>query len=236
MMAVRSSHRSAGSSSLRVAALVAMAFLAGLAVRGFLTPTASNRSSTSGTSDAPGGAETGPGPQSYVDGIPTGFSHTEDGARAAAVGYVLTGQRLIEMAPTRVGSAVRSIAASGSGDAQVAEAEEQLRRLRETLAAGSGPTRYLQAVLASRVDAFEPERARVSIWSVGVLSRAGVAQPQAGWSISTFELVWERGDWKIWSETISPGPAPELNASAVPATAAQLEQALLGFTPWKAGQ
>ena len=65
---------------------------------------------------------------------------------------------------------------------------------------------------------------------------AAVAQPQAGWSISTFELVWERADWRIWRETITPGPAPDLNASVAAVSAAQLEQALLGFTPWRSGQ
>lgn len=236
MMTSRSSHGSTGGSSLRIAMLLALAFFSGLTVRGFLTPTSSNTSNPASEPDALGNGTTGLGPRSYSEGIPAGFSHTKDGARAAGVAYLLTGHRLIELVPTRVAAAVRSMAANGSADAQVAEADEQLRRLRETLADGTGPTRYLQAVLASRVDAFTSERARVSVWSVGVLSRTGVAQPQAGWSISTFELVWERSDWRIWSETTTPGPAPELNASVVPASAAQLDQALLGFTPWTAGQ
>ena len=234
MRASGSSHHSVGASPIRIVALVVLAFFVGLAVRGFLTAGSSDDANAIGP--AVGADATGSGPRSYVDGIPSGFAHTEDGARAAAIAYVLTGQRLLELVPTKVAAAVRSMAASGSADAQVTEADEQLRRLRETLADGTGPTRYMQAVLASRVDAFTPERARVSVWSVGVLSRIGVAQPQAGWTISTFELVWERADWRIWSETIAPGPAPDLNASVVAASAAQLEQALLGFKPWRSGQ
>lgn len=229
--------RSTSESSLRTAALLALAFFAGLAVRGLLTSNSSDRPRTNspayGTS-ADAVAE--PGPRSYTDGIPSGFARSEDGAVAAAVSYVLTGQRLIELVPTRVPAAVRSMAASGSADPQIDEAEQQLRDLREVLTDGAGPTRYLQAVLASRVDAFTAERARVAVWSVGVLSRAGIAQPQAGWSIATFELVWERDDWKIWSQTITPGPAPSLNAAVEPASAEQLEQALLDFTPWSSGQ
>jgi hypothetical protein len=223
-----------GASPIRIVALVVLAFCVGLAVRGFLTAGSSDEANAIGP--AVGADATGSGPRSYVDGIPSGFAHTEDGARAAAIAYVLTGQRLLELVPTKVAAAVRSMAASGSAEAQVTEADEKLRRLRDTLTDGTGPTRYLQAVLASRADAFTPERARVSVWSVGVLSRIGVAQPQAGWSISTFELVWERADWRIWSERITPGPAPDLNASVVPASASQLEQALLGFTPWRSGQ
>ena len=166
-------------------------------------------------------------------GIPVGFARTKDGARAAAVAYVLTGRTLINLAPTLADNAVRSMSASASADMQVATTEQQLDRLRAVLAPGSGPTRYLQAVLATRIDAFTPDRARVSVWNVGVLSRAGVAAPQAGWTTSVFELVWERDDWKVWSETITPGPAPALNAGAAPATSEQLESALNGFTPWE---
>jgi len=46
--------------------------------------------------------------------------------------------------------------------------------------------------------------------------------------------VWERGDWKVWSETITPGPAPALDAGAAPASHEQLDQALSDFTPWGA--
>jgi hypothetical protein len=112
--------------------------------------------------------------------------------------------------------------------------QTQLKRLRAVLAPGNGPVQYQQAVLATRVEAVTADRARVLVWNVGVLSRAGVAAPQAGWTMSVLELVWERDDWKIWSETIAPGPAPALNAGATPATSEQLAAALDGFTPWRA--
>ena len=228
-----SAPRSTRQQLARVAALIILAFIAGLAVRGFISARPSTRSNTStATTATPAASHATPGPNTVVDGIPSGFARTDDGARTAAISYVLTGQRLLEMEPTRVADAVRSMAAAGSADAQVIEAEQQLDSLRTTLASGTGATHYLQAALASRVDAFTTERARVSVWSVGVLSRTGIARPQAGWSISRLELVWERGDWKIWSETITAGPAPALNASATAATAEQLDQALTGFTPW----
>src|SRR5439155_5210111 len=110
--------------------------------------------------------------------------------------------------PAAVDEAVREMSSTGSADVQVSTTEQQLDELRRVLAPGTGPTRYLQAVIATRVDAYAPDRARVSVWNVGVLSRIDVAAPQAGWSTSVFELVWEHGDWKVWSETITPGPAP----------------------------
>ena len=218
--------------ALRVASAVAIAFLAGMAARGFLSH--DRTATTAVTSEAAEASSfNGPGPRQFIDGIPSGFARSDEGARAAAVAYVLSGQRLLELAPTQLAAAVRSMAATGSADAQIKDAEQQLRALRDVLAAGTGATRYLQAALASRVDAFTSERARVSVWSVGVLSRAGVAQPQAAWTMSTFELVWERDDWKIWNETITAGPAPQLNAGAKPTTAEQLDLALNGFTPWR---
>ena len=218
--------------ALRAASAVALAFLTGMAVRGFLAD--GHPATTAVTSEAAKAPSlNGPGPRQFIDGIPSGFARSDEGARAAAVMYVLSGQRLLELAPTQLGPAVRSMAATGSADAQIKDAEQQLRAVREVLAAGTGATRYLQAALASRVDAFTPERARVSVWSVGVLSRTGVAQPQAAWTTSIFELVWDRDDWKIWNETITAGPAPQLNAGAKPTTAEQLDLALNGFTPWR---
>lgn len=185
---------------------------------------------------APSGAPDGPGPTGDRWGIPTGFARTEAGAVTAAVGYVLTGGELMAMPPTRVPDAIALMSAEASTGARVTEAQAKLGQLREVLAPGRGATRYLQAVLAVRVEAFSIDRARVSVWSVGVLSRDGAAVPQAGWTTSTFELVWERDDWKVWSEQIVPGPTPDLNASDRPATAADLEARLQGFTIWEAGR
>ncbi len=211
------------------------AFLGGMAVRGLAHDTSTSNAvrRSNGNSGSGAVASRRPGPSAYRDGIPTGFERTKDGARAAAVAYVLTGRTLINLAPTLVDNAVRSMSAKASADGQVASATQQLMQLRKVLAAGTGPTRYLQAVLATRTDAVTQERARVSVWNVGVLSRDGVAAPQAGWTTSVFELVWEHDDWKIWSEAITPGPAPALNAGVAPATSQQLESALNEFTPWE---
>lgn len=218
---------------LRAVAVVVTAFVVGMAVPG-LVGNGTGSATTARPAAAPGGAANGagPGPTEFRGGIPVGFAHTGEGARAAAAAYVVTGETMLDLAPTRVEDAVRTMAASGSADAQVTELQGRLADIRELLAGGTGPTRYLQVVLATRIDGFTPERARVSVWSVGVLSRDGAAPPQAGWTISAFELVWERGDWKVWSETVTAGPTPELNAGAPPATARELDTALHGFSPW----
>jgi len=219
--------------ALRVIAVLVTVFVAGMAIRGlFMGESRSTRSLAVSSGGAGASRRAGPGPTAVRDGIPMGFARTSEGARAAAVAYVVTGQVMLDLAPTQVDDAVRGFAASGSADAQVADLQRQLAKLRDKLADGIGPVRYLQAPLAVRVDAFTRERARVLVWSVGVLSRRNAAPPQAGWTTSTFDLVWERGDWKVWAESVASGPTPELNAGALPATDEQFDAALDGFTPW----
>ncbi|MGO9876134.1 MAG: hypothetical protein ACLPVY_20360 [Acidimicrobiia bacterium] len=219
---------------LAVIAVVSAAFLAGIAVRGLVGPSSSPSAAHDGRSTP---AATAPEPDAkrvgLHDGMPAGFARSKDGARAAAVAYVLTGQVLIDLSPARMDAAVRAMSSTATADMQVATAQQQLDQLRQVLAPGTGPTSYLQAVLATRVDTFAPSRAEVSVWNVGVLSRVGVAAPQAGWDTSAFELVWERSDWRVRSETISAGPAPALNAGVAPATAETLAADLNGFTPWE---
>jgi len=149
---------------------------------------------------------------------------------AAAAGYITTGQTLLDLDPLSVEVAVRRMAADQAADGQVDDTLAGLAEVRRELAGGSGPVVFRQAVVVSRVEAWSPERARVSVWHVGVLARDGVAPPQAGWATSSYELMWERGDWKVWSATVVPGPAPILNDSTAPATARELIAALTGFS------
>jgi hypothetical protein len=214
---------------------VCATFLAGMAVHALVGGGAipSRQHAIGSNAGSVSSGRSGPGPTKFSNGIPAGFARSKDGARAAAVAYVRTGQVLIDLPTEELDQAVRAISAVGSADEQVSIVEHQLDEVRAVLAPGTGPTRYVQAALATRVDAFAPDRARVSVWNVGILSRNGVADPQAGWYTSVFDLVWERGDWKLWSETTDPGPAPGLNSGMSPSTSQELDAALDGFTPWE---
>jgi len=216
-----------------VAAAAALtAFLAGTAFDGWLDRGEADPRPAVAAPDARGeaaAAQAAPGPRDFVDGIPSGFARSEAGAVAAAASFVTTGQALLDLDPLAAEEALRRMAAADSADRFAGDTLEQLRAAREALAPGSGPIVYRQAVLAYRVEAYSADRARVAVWSVGVLTRAGVAPPQAAWAISTFDLVWERGDWRIWGETIEPGPAPILNDSTAPATTQEFLADLDGF-------
>lgn len=225
-----------GASARWIVTVAAGAFLAGIA---FHAVAAADRSATAtatpepdATAD-PGANSVTPsaGPTATVDGAPSGFARTEGGAVAAAASYVTTGQDLLDMDPLSAEQAIREMAAETTASQQVSTTLSDLRRVRDVLRSGTGPITYRQACLAVRVDRFEGDEARVSIWNVGILSREGVASPQAGWQTSVFDLIWERDDWRIRSEIVIPGPAPTIGASAVPATSAQLATQLDGFVP-----
>ena len=221
-----------------VAGGLVAAFVLGMAARGLIDPskgTVTGRSPigrppTSATAE---GARLA-GPTAVEAGVPVGYARTREGAVAAAVGYVQTGQAFLDMDSNGVQRAVRTMAASGAAEAQVSDTSTKLAATREALAGSNAPIEYHQAILAVRVDAFTPERTRVAVWNVGVLSRTGAAPPQAGWAVSTFDLVWDRGDWKVWAESIVPGPAPITNNAVAPATSPELQSRLAGFTDYGA--
>ena len=209
----------------------------GMAALVVLTGAACGRSSTSdrkapaGPTVPPAPAPVWPGPARPYVASPEGFAPTRDGAVAAAVAFVTNGQALLDMDPVDAERMVRDHAAVATADDQVDDRRGRLAAVHRALAGGTGPIRYWQAALATKVDTFVPPRARVSVWHLGVLSRAGVAPPQSGWAVSVVDLVWERDDWKLDHETVTAGPAPILDASAAPVTSEQLEAALDGFTP-----
>jgi len=225
--------RARASVPLPTAVLLAVgSLLGGMALRGFVAEDPRTPAPSS-TPSANTQVEPGAGPWAVDDGIPVGFAHSEDGATAAAVAYTTTGQVMLDLAPTQVAAAVRRYASAETVEQQIADTTAQLDGVRDALADGSGRTRYVQAVLASRLDAYGGDRARVAVWSVGVLWRSGAADPQAGWVTSTYDLVWEDDTWKVWAHTSSSGPSPAPNAGTPPVDAAELDRLLTGYESWR---
>ena len=220
----------AGSGVRRSVTVAGVAFLAGI---GFHLVVAADTPGKTADRTAALGRSSGdlaPGPTRLVDGVPAGFAETPEGATTAAAAFVATGQALIDMDPLAVEEAVRQMAAEATADRQVTQVLDDLGRLREVLRSGTGAVAVHQGAVASRLEKFGEGRSRVAVWNVTVLTREGVAAPQAAWKISTFDLVWERGDWRIGDEVIVPGPAPVLDDSTAPAPPRQLAAALEGFT------
>jgi hypothetical protein len=207
-----------------LAVALAATALTGMGARGLLaSPPTTPRSS------AIPAART-PGPRSTTAGLPTGFAPTEAGAVAAAATYLRQGQRLLDRSTADRLAALRAIASSAAANGYPTQVSAELAELDGIAARGQGHLTWAVSVLATRVDAYRAGRARVSIWRVGVLSVTGLVAPLAEWTTVDDELVWERGDWKVWAETQTPGPTPAPHPDARPSTPGQLQAALAGFT------
>jgi len=159
-----------------------------------------------------------------------GFARNRAGAVAAGSTYVRQGQRIVDLPVGDRPVALHAIASRAAADAYVAQASAQLAELDGVAARGHGHVTWVVSVLATRLDAYTSQRARVSIWRVGVLSVAGLTSPLAEWTTVAYELVWEQGDWKVWSETQTPGPTPMGHPDARFSNPGQMEAALAGFT------
>jgi hypothetical protein len=162
-------------------------------------------------------------------GIPDHFAHRRDGAVAAAASDLRQGQLLFDLVESARGPALEAMAASASAPAFVAEQAQALADLDAIAARGQGALTWDVTVVATRLDAYTAARAQVSLWRVGVLSIGGLTAPLAEWATVRVELVWERGDWRIWSETQMPGPTPMLHPAERPSTPEQLRVGLAGF-------
>jgi hypothetical protein len=170
------------------------------------------------------------GPSTQVNGLPAGFARSRGGAVAAATTYVRDAQRLFDLPDVEQTDALRAIAARASTDAYVVQAHAELAELDGIAARGHGHLTWDVAVLATRTDAYTDQRADISVWRVGILSIDGLTAPLAEWTTVAYELVWERGDWRIWSETQTAGPTPMGHPDDPPSTPDQLQTDLAGFT------
>lgn len=171
---------------------------------------------------------TGTGRARAEEAAPAGSVTTGD-AVATAVRFVCSGQRLLDTPPSELAGTVHSMWSAAAADEALARALDRLAGLRDRLGSGVGRTRFRQAVLAVRVESSSEDRVVVSMWWVGVLSRADAAIPQAQWSTSTVTMVLESGEWKVAAETTEAGPTPDHSLDAEPIGHDELERRLAGF-------
>ena len=218
-----------------VAAVVLLTFGAGMAAGALLTgeptPTAGTEAKARPVPPPrqPGERRGGPGPSTERFGMPAGFSRSEEGARAAAIAYATASQRWLYMTDEEIAAAVSAIAAADAAQALTREILAEVDLARDGLGRSPGRVWWLVRPLAWRVQAYSPERARVAVWSVTVLSAAEVAVPQSDWLTVTVELVWESGDWRAEAVGDRPGPTPLVGTRDKAWQPEAFEEALAGF-------
>lgn len=186
-------------------------------------------SRSSGASAQPVGPDVGDirvgassaGPTSKVEGVGVGFSHSKEGAVAAATNLVLT---LEQAGNADRAAAVRGyqvLAAEGSRDSLGNQMGTSWDALHQGIA-NNGPvlsSLFLRTVpVGHQVTRYAEDRASIEIWTLNIVAAAGLRQPQATWETDAVEVVWENGDWKVWSARASAGPSPAWAADS-PVTA-----------------
>lgn len=163
-----------------------------------------------------------------MPGVPVGFAHDRDGALAASVAYVQLGNVLLSLDTDHASSVLRRVSSRAAGSTFVDSELASFTQLHNALARGTGPAKLRVGVVATRIDAYASDRARVRLWRVAVLSRDGMTNPGEQWATITYDLVWENRDWKIWSETVVAGPSPSPTGDQL-ATPQELDTSLAGF-------
>ncbi len=204
---------------LLVVAAVLAAFVAGVVIGGRRPPNTNVASPGPAPSSAPSAATVG---QAL-------FARTPDGARAAALEYAAAPTRWLYLTDAQVRSAVLAVSTADAGPALAARTVAEIHGAREALRRTSGRVWWLVRPLAWRLDSYADVEARLSVWTVSVLSATGVAVPQSDWRTVTVTLRWESGGWRVAAVSDRPGPTPTVGGRDAPWQAVPFDTALDGF-------
>ncbi|MFE6687225.1 hypothetical protein ACFVFQ_12175 [Streptomyces sp. NPDC057743] len=186
-------------------------------------------------------APTGTKPVSGKTGaIASGFPKTEQGAQSAAANYVvaLNSDGMYNAARRQeiVGSVYApSVAAARKTSLDRAYANPAfLGRigLKPDGTAPEGLTFVSRAnPVGTKVEAFQGDTARVSVWYSALFGLAGPKSQKPvseSWYTNTFDLQWQGGDWKVTQFTQKNGPAP-VGQDQPAASAEDMTKAVQGY-------
>ena len=148
------------------------------------------------------------------------------GAAAAALSYLGVLSGLVEADPAERERVLGGLSAPGSPGV-AARMLDGLAVLDQAVAEGRAAlpgARVLvrEVPVSYTVAAFDGQRARVEVWSVGVVLIEGRTEATEVWSTNSVELVWAEGAWKVWAWSRVPGPVPAPAADAPDAPSAVL--------------
>lgn len=155
---------------------------------------------------------------------------TEQGAVDVALQLAAAPQRWLYLTDAELTTAVRGIASPLAADRLVADVTAEVALVRDALRASTGRIWWIVRPLAWRVEAFDSDRASVSVWTVSILSASDVALPQSDWFTSRFDLEWFAGRWLLAATSEEPGPTLQLGGRDKPWQPEPFDDALAGFT------
>jgi len=163
-------------------------------------------------------------------------ARSRDGAVAAAVAYATMLGRLFPLGRAAAEQAAADAASASYRLVLVAAVDRQLVPLQRQASRLPGSTVYRQSVLATRLESYTAERARVSVWVLATVAQAGGPagarlNPLASFATFALDLVWERAAWRLNGTGQRPGPTPLLDGQ--PQQVGDFDSALDGFTDWR---
>lgn len=187
-----------------------------------------------GKTDPPAGAESrlavGPLTTKVVRPAGRATAPAADTARRAALDIVAASQRWLYLDDDELSAAVRAVAAPSAADRLARQEVAEVFTAREALAKSPGRVWWIVHPLAWRVVSEAGNHARVSVWTLTLLSAADVAIPQADWLTFTLGLSWSDGRWLLTDIGDEPGPTPASGLRDEPWQPEPFDKALAGFT------
>jgi len=217
--------------ALVVAAVVVVGFVAGVILSRPDQRSEENQGPEAAASALRRSTESDDGASSGgVTKAPAESTADEPGAVAAAVAFASASQQWLYLSDEQLRTAVSEIAMPAAAPRLSEQVVEDMSMAREQLAAADGPVWWLVRPLAWRVDGFHTSGARVSVWTIAILSAGGIAPPQTEYATVTLDLVWADGNWRVDAVRDLPGPTPVAGPKDQPWDAEAFDESLDGFT------
>ncbi|MEV0938447.1 hypothetical protein ACFWCA_47835 [Streptomyces phaeochromogenes] len=211
-----------------------------------------NRGGGDSGSDESGGDKTKSAPtaatgdqpvETKAGGIPSGFSHNQQGAESAAANYSVVLVSADILKPARRGEIVQQVFVADKVAALQAKLDKAYSKeflsnvgLDENGNAASGQTYVSRTMpVGTKVTDHSADAATVEVWCTGVFGTAGddSKNPVSNdWFTMTLQLRWADGDWKVDSFSQKSGPAP-VNGDNKVSTSEEISKAVEeygGFT------
>lgn len=208
----------------RVLAAAALVFVAGscFVIAGQRTERKAPESAQVNVVSGDGGATRGAGPAA-AEAAP-------GDAATAAVVFATAAQAWLYLTDEQIRTAVEAIATPDAAAALTADVVVEVAMAREQLASSPGRVWWLVRPLAWKVESATETQARVSVWTITILSAVGVALPQSEYLTVTLDLEHIDGSWKVAGVRDLPGPTPDTGPKDQPWGADRFDDALEGFT------
>jgi len=164
---------------------------------------------------------------------------TETGAQQSAIDFAGTVQQRLLYLTEGAASELLTSWSDASADLSDLDAEiDEVATLRSTLMSGGGDLWWSVTPIASHLDAFDADRARVSVWVVQVIGSdvdpqlgGDAVAPTVDFRTTVVDLVWDAtAGWSIWDTSSSPGPVPMMSATSTMSSPTEFMDALGDFT------